>query len=385
MTNVWTWLGVAAATHIGVEWALAVRRGVEARQRKPRTPQTGPLPFVTLLVPAWHECGTVEGCIADLRALDYPHWEGIVIAGGADNTYGVARAAAAGDERLHVIMQAPHGKNAALNAGLALAQGEVIVLIDADSRFDPGWLRTLVGSLHPDLAAVTGDFQPRRQTPVSRAGQMETIAAYHIAGAVTLQGSGGIALWRTVVEPFPVEVRVGVDWDLAVRLAARGLHCGFCPDAMITTERPATLREWWRNEVRWRRAHLAATIRHLSPTPQGLKQALPGFYLYALAWVCLGLSLLALGVGVSSAQRRGGILRAWVLGMVWLGMRRTSVVLQVAVYTGDPRWLRLLGMPPLLLGLTLAAAWLATLQSGTAITNFKGPRPEMSAEGSRCQ
>lgn len=362
--------------------AAAYRRGRAAREADhwPAPPPPDRWPEATVIVPAWKERGTVEILMRSLRALDYPAWEAVVVAGGPDGTYEAARAAA-GDPRITVIEQRPRGKNGALNDGLAFARGEVIAILDADAQIGPGWLRAMVAPLCAGAAASTGTYFPLRPTPFALHGQMEKIAVNEIRGQVFLQGSGGIALRREVIEAiggFPEDVLVGVDWDLDARVAMAGFPRAYCPGAVIHTERPATLAEWWHNDVRWRRAHLASLFRlrqHFLGTPRA---ALGNLYPYLLGWLCVGATLLAAASAVAAPPpARQAILSAWATLVAWAGLSPVALAVEVAAFTGDPRWLRLAWTPSLLWGVTLAAACTASLTPGAATMHFKGPRHQI--------
>lgn len=357
----------------------AYRRGARARGAEHWAPAPPPerWPSVTLLVPAWNERGTLEILMRSLRDLDYPQWEAIVVAGGPDGSYEAARAAV-GDPRISVIEQGPRGKNGALNDGLRLARGEVIVILDADAQISPPWLRALTAPLAGAADATTGNYLPLRSTPFSLHGQMEKISVYAVRGQVFLQGSGGIALRREALAAlggFPEHVRVGVDWDLDARVAMAGLRRAYCPEAILYTERPATLREWWKNELRWRRAHLASLVRlreHFLADP---RSALLSLHPYVVAWFCAAITLLTFGiVALGPRGARRPALLAWGAVLGQTGISRAGLSFEVAAFTGDARWLKLAWTPPLLWAFTLAASLVACLRPGPQSAHFKGPR-----------
>jgi cellulose synthase/poly-beta-1,6-N-acetylglucosamine synthase-like glycosyltransferase len=339
-------------------------------------------PPVSILIPAWREYGTIEACIAALQAVDYPQWEAIIIAGGDDGTYQAARNACRDVQHFRVIEQPPRGKNAALNAGYRLAQGEIIVLLDADSRVTPGWLRALVAPLATSNKAgarvSTGTYFPLRRTALSQAEQMEKIVHMQIAQGTGMQGSGSIALQRSVLEElglFPEDVRVGVDWDLSVRLAALGVTGVVCHDAVLYTDRPATLYEYWRNEVRWRRAHFTSLFRHRHHFLKNVPSTFLSLYIYGLGWFSVFFSLsTGLVLLCGKAAFRFTMLRLWLLFWGWLLMRRAVLAVQVAVYTHNANWLKLIGIPPLQLLLTLFAIVPAVVTCTRQRFHFKGPR-----------
>ena len=379
MTASFIFVAVLGGLHVLVTWILATWRGMAARATRCMTnPGQTDWPSVSIIIPAWQEAGILEQCIASLRSVEYPQWEAIVVAGGVDGTLDKARKVCEGLTQFRVIEQQPRGKNAALNTGLQAARGSVIVLLDADSRVSPGWLLGLVSPLHGSIRATTGTALPLRLTAVSRAERMEWMAASAIRGRVTLQGSASIALQRDLISElggFPEEVPVGVDWDLDARLAARGVHRLVCQDAVLYTERPATLAEYWRNELRWRRAHLASLFRLPRYFLGDVRSIIQNLYLYGLSWftICFscGLMLMALPW---AANVRVDVFLFWFLFIGWLAFRRAALALEVAAYTGQAGWLRDLWAPPLLLSVTIAASCVACLSIRAVSMDFKGPR-----------
>lgn len=369
-------LAALLAAHVALVWIMAIRRGFKARQalaaRQPTTP--GTWPFVSVIVPAWRERGTLEQCLAALRQVDYPAWEAVIVAGGPDGTYQAALAATREQPQARVIEQRPRGKNAALNEGAQVARGDVLVFLDADSRVSPGWLRALVAALDEGDAVVVGRPVALRQSAVSRVEAMERIAAWEIGQNVILQGSGSIALRRATLEAIhglPEDVLVGVDWDLSARLAERGVPRRYAAEATVYTERPATWGEYWRNELRWRRAHLASLLRlrdHFLGRPQALVSNL---YLYGLAWGTLGLTAAAVIGAIFGAP---GVVGLWAVWMGWLTLRRAALAAEIAAYTGQARWLADSWAPPVALLLTLLAACVASTSLRRSSMHFRGPR-----------
>jgi cellulose synthase/poly-beta-1,6-N-acetylglucosamine synthase-like glycosyltransferase len=379
ITNLLFVAALASGAHIVATWLAAVRRGIAARSHmavSTRLPDRWP--FVSVIVPAWCERGTLDSCIRTLRDVEYPVWEAIIVAGGPDGTYWAALESSKDIEHIQVLEQLPHGKNAALNQGLCAARGEVIVVLDADSQVVPGWLRALVAPIGRGALATTGNPLALRPTPIALGEKMEQIAAWNIRGAITLQGSGSIAVDRTVIEQiggFPEEVLVGVDWDLDARLAACGVPRAVCPQAEVYTERPATLPEYWRNEVRWRRAHLASVFRLSGFFLANLVAAGLNLYIYALAWFSALFTLVVCALALTgTGDTRIAALGLWVVFSAWVFLRRAALAVEVAVYMRDLSWLRLAWVPPLLLFVTLAAIIPATVTLRRNQAHFKGPR-----------
>ncbi|MFV3577863.1 glycosyltransferase, partial [Mycobacterium tuberculosis] len=63
--------------------------------------------------------------------------------------------------RVHAVRQENAGKGAALNRGIALARGEVVLLVDADGVFRPDTItRLLRGFRDARVGAVCGNDRP---------------------------------------------------------------------------------------------------------------------------------------------------------------------------------------------------------------------------------
>ena len=89
-------------------------------------------PRVSIIVPAYNEEKVVARTIETLVEADYPNKEIIIVDDGSqDNTYEVASRFAS--RTLKVIRRPNGGKFAALNTGIAVCTGEIIVTVDADS------------------------------------------------------------------------------------------------------------------------------------------------------------------------------------------------------------------------------------------------------------
>jgi cellulose synthase/poly-beta-1,6-N-acetylglucosamine synthase-like glycosyltransferase len=369
-----------AGVHVVITWIAAIWHGLHPKKifLSKQAHHSNEYPVVSVIVPAWEERGTLEKCIEFLRRIDYPAWEAIIVAGGQDGSYDSAVESCKDLEHFRAIEQEPRGKNAALNLGLSLAHGQIIVLLDADSQVSAGWLKELIAPIDRVVLASTGQPVPSRETPITQVEQMEQISATRIRGVTTLQGNGSIALHRKVLEQiggFAEEVLVGVDWDLNARLASHNIGRAFCPEAILKTERPSTLWEFWKNEIRWRRAHFLSLFRFPNYFLKDPITAISSLYIYGLSWFAALFTMLA---GALSLMQISGLrtiaLSLWCLFMAWIILRRAALAMEVAVYSRNINWLKFAWAPPLLLCFTLVAGLTATLTFSQNTAHFKGPR-----------
>jgi glycosyltransferase involved in cell wall biosynthesis len=121
----------------------------------PRDPQDRRI-RVSVVIPCLNESETIERCVSSAyRALDEHRLAGevIVVDNGSDDGSG-GLAAKAGAE---VVLESRRGYGSAYRAGFAAAQGEYIVMADADLTYDFGDIPRFVEQLDGGGDMVIGD------------------------------------------------------------------------------------------------------------------------------------------------------------------------------------------------------------------------------------
>ena len=228
-------------------------------------------PRISILIPAFNEQETILDAIEGALGQDYPDFEVIVIDdGSSDLTPYLATTTAA---RL-VRHERNRGKAAALNSGLAAAQGEVIVTNDADGYLDPQALRHLVAPLlDPSVGAVAGQVRLLHPEGIFRSFQ---VLEYDYSQAVVKEAQYASA-GTVLVAPGPVSayradmlrelggipaVTLTEDFDLTLQVIAHGRRVAYEPRAIAYTEAPRTDAELRRQRIRWGRGGLQVFAKH---------------------------------------------------------------------------------------------------------------------------
>jgi glycosyltransferase involved in cell wall biosynthesis len=151
----WLAAGLVSYTYVGFP-ALVLLRSWAAPRRHREEPIT---PHATVVIAAHNEVDVIAAKVRNMLALDYPadRLEVLVASDGSDDgTVEAARAAA--DDRVRVLALERLGKDAALNAAVAQARGEILVFTDANSMFAPDALRALVAPFaDASVGGVAGD------------------------------------------------------------------------------------------------------------------------------------------------------------------------------------------------------------------------------------
>ena len=97
---------------------------------------------VSFLIPAFNEAATIGEVLERIAALALDAQVIVVDDGSTDDTAAIAEAAG-----VTVIRQANAGKGAAIRTAIALAEGEIAVIQDADMEYDPAEVPELIGPI----------------------------------------------------------------------------------------------------------------------------------------------------------------------------------------------------------------------------------------------
>ena len=214
---------------------------------------------VSIIIPAWNESTTLKPTVQSLLDMDYDtkQCEVIVVAGGDDDTYEIARELSptmATFMRYVVIMQAPGGKNSAIQQGIQRAENGIIVLLDADTIVSRQWLKCMIDPIEQGRCDLTiANPEPVKKNWVSQYYMINK--AYLLDSIVTYSGNS-MAFKADIVEDrlqyfFDRKVKVGVDYLLAKRFMSQGLEVVFARDASVTTHAPSCLKYFILTELRW--------------------------------------------------------------------------------------------------------------------------------------
>ncbi len=150
---------------------IEVWRGSQSIRRLRDVPApSGPLPRVSILIPARNEERNVEEALRSVLALDYENLEiDVVDDRSTDRTGEILDRMAAAEPRLRIVhvRDLPPGwlgKNHALWLGAEKATGEYLLFTDADIVMDPSTLRRAVGLMVRDgLDHLTASPQIERR------------------------------------------------------------------------------------------------------------------------------------------------------------------------------------------------------------------------------
>ena len=192
---------------------------------------------IAVIIPVYRAAflaDTLQSVFSQTRPPD----QVIVIDDGSPEQAELQRAVAAYPSRVTLITQANAGAAAARNAGLRASTADLVAFLDADDRWLPDFLERQAGylKLHPEIDLVYADAIVVGDTPAVGSTFMTMCPS---RGEVTLRSllaqecniltSTVVVRRRLVIEAgsFDVAIRRGQDFDLWLRLVARGARVGY--------------------------------------------------------------------------------------------------------------------------------------------------------------
>ncbi|RZF65784.1 glycosyltransferase [Sphingomonas populi] len=274
-------IGIARALTLS---ALAL---IQAR-REGRTvfPAIDPTRFVTVMIPAFNEETVIERAVRGVLASTDVRLEVIVIDdGSSDRTSEVVRTAFADEPSVRLLTLENGGKARALNQGLLLATGEIVIALDADTQFEPTTIARLARwFVDPGLGAVAGNAKVgNRVNLITRWQALEYITAQNLErralarlNAMTVV-PGAVGAWRLEaiksVGGYPDDT-LAEDQDLTIAIQRAGWRVDYDQYAVAWTESPESFKGLAKQRFRWAYGTLQCLWKHggvmASGKPAGL-------------------------------------------------------------------------------------------------------------------
>ncbi len=228
-------------------------------------------PRVSVVIAGLNEGETIEKAIESLLAQDWPELEIIVVDDhSTDRMYErAARYARRGLVRLirNEASRGRMGKPAGVNLGVLLSNGELVIVVDADTTFDRRMVETIVVPFaDPRVGVVAGNVHVRNASH----NVLTRLQAFEYSVSIdlhkrwtdlfgcTLQGSGAITAFRRsgLLATRGWMQELAEDSDISLRMVKEGWKIAFEPAAVAITDVPESLSGLIRQRTRWDRGGL---------------------------------------------------------------------------------------------------------------------------------
>jgi poly-beta-1,6-N-acetyl-D-glucosamine synthase len=234
-------------------------------------------PFFSIIMPAYNESGIIELIVENLKDLNYPNYEVIVVNDGSTDNTGeiIDKLVIKNQPWLKVVhLEQNSGKAKALNIGILVSKGHFLVTIDADCMLDKEAINWFAWHFlsYPRVGAVTGN--PRVWNRTSLLGKIQAGEYSSIIGLIKrtqrivgklLTVSGVIAAYRKAAilncGLFDSDT-VTEDIDITWKLQEQFWDVRYEPRALCRILVPETLKGLWRQRLRWAEGGLQVLIKH---------------------------------------------------------------------------------------------------------------------------
>ncbi|MEO5678960.1 MAG: glycosyltransferase [Acidimicrobiales bacterium] len=270
----WVLLATALLALLRVLVAAPLAVTHRLRSRRPPGVPPGWATTASILVPAYNEAKVLDTTLASLAALNPAPSEIILVDDGStDGTADVAEAWLGRLPGLRIERQANAGKAAALNRAAALATGEVVVVIDADTIVEPGFLGAILPHFaDPRVGAVAGNVKVgNRRSLLAGLQALEYIVSLNLDKRAQAQAGvvgivpGAAGAFRTAaltaVGGYPSDTLVE-DADLTVVLLRAGWRIRYEARAISWTEAPEHLSDVVKQRRRWCYGTIEVAAKH---------------------------------------------------------------------------------------------------------------------------
>lgn len=306
-------------------------------------------PDYSVIVPAYREEDVIGACVRALsrQTADRARYEIIVVDdGSADATAQAAQEA--GADR---VLRVEHGGPAAArNAGIAVAQGEIILFTDADCEPAEDWIAQMLAPFDdPRVMGVKGTYRTKQLSLIARLTQLEFEIRYERMAElpridfVDTYAAGYRRELFVKHGVFDTAYIAAEDVDLSFRLTRAEHWLVFAPNAWVWHRHPATLRRYLARKARfgyWRAllyvrypdkisgdAHTDPTLKPQFALVVALGLAAIAAVSWPLAWIAV-LLLLTLFLATTLPFVRWAWRRDRAVALAWPGVTLLRVVVQ---------------------------------------------------------
>jgi cellulose synthase/poly-beta-1,6-N-acetylglucosamine synthase-like glycosyltransferase len=255
--------------------ALSLLASRDARQRRAAGWSWGPPVTrpVSVVIPAYNEKEGIAAAVRSVARSDHPGGVDLVVVddGSTDGTAEIVRRLGLPNVRL--VCRANGGKASALNAGVAVARHDLVVMVDADTVVEPDAVRRLVQPFaDPRVGAVAGNVKVgNRNSVVGRWQHIEYVMGFNLDRRIysmlgcmpTVPGAIG-AFRRAALHGVggASDDTLAEDTDLTMSLLRAGWRVGYQEHARAWTEAPGTLRQLHLQRLRWCYGTVQAMRKH---------------------------------------------------------------------------------------------------------------------------
>lgn len=264
-------------------------------------------PRVSVIIPEWNESVGIVSTLQSLAESTHRNLEVVVVDDGSTDDSGkkvqdfikaYRKDYGAFDTPIDFVYHYKEngGKGRALNRGIQISTGDIILSIDADCVLDPDAVANFVKCFRdPHVMAAVGNVKiGSTKSLIGTVQYLEFLFSFYfkkadsLVNAIYIIGGAAGAFRREVFQ------RIGLynprniteDIEMSVRIQAAGMRIVYASDAIIYTEGASDLRGLIKQRQRWKRGRFQTFADHRYLFFSGRKE-----HNKVLTWLILPLAM----------------------------------------------------------------------------------------------
>lgn len=240
-------------------------------------------PKVSVIVPAWNEAVGILGTVKTILASTYQNLEIVVINDGSTDSsdelmqqflkkYKTDQSHVTNKKEIIYKYKENGGKGRALNQGVILSTGDIIISIDADCVLLPETVENFVKYFEdPNVMAAVGNVKiGNRHHLLGTLQYLEFLFSFYFKKAdslfntIYIIGGAAGAFRREVFTEIGLYSHNNIteDIDLSVRIQSAGMKIVYAADAVVYTEGASSLDGLSKQRLRWKRGRFQTFSEH---------------------------------------------------------------------------------------------------------------------------
>lgn len=234
-------------------------------------------PKVSVIIPAWNEEVGVISTVSSLLNNSYDNLEIVVINDGStDNSDAVMKEFIkhfqSNGKNIIYEYKENGGKGSALNRGIELSSGEIIVTIDADSIAHKDAIKNFVVHFADKsvMAAVGNVKIGNTNSIIATIQHLEFLFSFYfkradsVLGSIYIIGGAAGAFRKAIFEklgPYN-QKNITEDIELSVRIQNAGMKIVYAAEAVVYTEGASDIKSLMKQRLRWKRGRIDTFIQY---------------------------------------------------------------------------------------------------------------------------
>lgn len=252
-------------------------------QRQAKSKARDGNPRVSIIVPAWNEEIGLLSTVKTILESTYRNIEIVVVNDGSTDRsdaimkafleeYNAKNPSGRGNPNIIYHYKENGGKGRALNRGIELSTGEIIISIDADCIVSADAIANFVKCFDdPNVMAAVGNVKiGNTKTILGMIQYMEFLFSFYFKKAESLIntiyiiGGAAGAFRREVFEKIGMynHRNITEDIELSVRIQNAGMKIVYAHDAIVYTEGATTVGGLMKQRLRWKRGRFQTFYDH---------------------------------------------------------------------------------------------------------------------------